>query len=194
MAYKQQKLILHSSKAWASKIRQLAWLSAGESLLPGWRFLVSSHSREKKGEASPLSPSKGTNPTHKSSTIRISSNPNYLPKALPLNMVTLRGRVSTDDFWEGSIHSITPDWSVVIQDITRKKTWIKGQTVGLNFKQTNEIQLYDVCASQVAQWWRICVPMQEPQETWVQSLGWGDPLQKEMAMHSSILAWKIPRM
>ena len=29
-------------------------------------------------------------------------------------------------------------------------------------------------------------------ETWVQSLGWKDPLEKEMATHSSILAWKIP--
>ena len=32
------------------------------------------------------------------------------------------------------------------------------------------------------------------QETWVRSLGWEDFLEKEMAMHSSILAWKIPRM
>ena len=31
------------------------------------------------------------------------------------------------------------------------------------------------------------------QETWVQSLGWGDPLEKGMAAHSSILAWRIPR-
>ena len=30
-------------------------------------------------------------------------------------------------------------------------------------------------------------------ETWVQSLGWEDPLEKEMATHSSTLAWKIPR-
>ena len=29
-------------------------------------------------------------------------------------------------------------------------------------------------------------------ETWVQSLGWEDPLEKEMAAHSSILAWRIP--
>ena len=29
-------------------------------------------------------------------------------------------------------------------------------------------------------------------ETWVQSLGWEDPLEKEMATHSRILAWKIP--
>ena len=30
------------------------------------------------------------------------------------------------------------------------------------------------------------------QETWVQSLGWEDPLEKEKATHSSILAWRIP--
>ena len=30
------------------------------------------------------------------------------------------------------------------------------------------------------------------QETWAQSLGWGDLLEKEMATHSSILAWGIP--
>ena len=29
-------------------------------------------------------------------------------------------------------------------------------------------------------------------ETWVQSLGWEDPLQEGMATHSSILAWRIP--
>ena len=30
------------------------------------------------------------------------------------------------------------------------------------------------------------------QETWVPSLGWEDPLEKEMAIHSSTVAWKIP--
>ena len=30
------------------------------------------------------------------------------------------------------------------------------------------------------------------QEMWAQSLGWKDPLEKEMAIHSSILAWEIP--
>ena len=29
-------------------------------------------------------------------------------------------------------------------------------------------------------------------EIWIRSLGWEDPLEKEMATHSSILAWKIP--
>jgi len=30
------------------------------------------------------------------------------------------------------------------------------------------------------------------QETWVQSLGWEDPLEEGKATHSSILAWRIP--
>ena len=30
------------------------------------------------------------------------------------------------------------------------------------------------------------------QETWVQSLGQEDPLEKEMAIHSSTIAWEIP--
>ena len=34
-----------------------------------------------------------------------------------------------------------------------------------------------------------CLQMQEMQ---VQSLGWEDPLEKEMATHSSIVAWRIP--
>ena len=44
----------------------------------------------------------------------------------------------------------------------------------------------------MAQWSRTHLPMQETQETWVQSLGGEDPLEEEMATHSSILAWKIP--
>ena len=31
------------------------------------------------------------------------------------------------------------------------------------------------------------------QETWVRALGWEDPLEKEMAIHSSTVAWKIPQ-
>ena len=46
-------------------------------------------------------------------------------------------------------------------------------------------------ASQVAQWERILQPVLEMQETWVQSMGREDPLEEEMATHSSFLAWKI---
>ena len=51
---------------------------------------------------------------------------------------------------------------------------------------------WNICNNQVAQWYRIHVPMQERQGTQVWFLGWEDPLEKEMATHSSILAWWIP--
>ena len=47
-------------------------------------------------------------------------------------------------------------------------------------------------ASQVVQWWRRCLPMQETKETRVQSLGQDDLLEEERATRSSIPAWKIP--
>ena len=47
------------------------------------------------------------------------------------------------------------------------------------------------CASLVAQMVK-CLPAMW--ETWVRSLGREDPLEKEMATHSSTLAWKIPWM
>ena len=46
------------------------------------------------------------------------------------------------------------------------------------------------CVSLVAQMKKNQPAMQE---TWVQSLGGEDLLEKEMATHSSILAWRIPR-
>ena len=46
--------------------------------------------------------------------------------------------------------------------------------------------------SQVAQWYKVCLPMQEIQEIWVWSLGLKDPLEKEIATHSSIVSWRIP--
>ena len=48
---------------------------------------------------------------------------------------------------------------------------------------------FGLWASWVAQQQRIHLPMQE---MWIQSLGGEDPLEKEMATHSSILAWEIP--
>ena len=42
------------------------------------------------------------------------------------------------------------------------------------------------------QWQRICLQVQETQETWVQFLDLEDPLESEMTTHSTILAWRIP--
>ena len=47
----------------------------------------------------------------------------------------------------------------------------------------------EVLASLVAQTVKCLFAVQETQ---VRSLGWEDPLEKEMAPHSSTLAWKIP--
>ena len=44
----------------------------------------------------------------------------------------------------------------------------------------------------IAQGIKNHLPIQETQEMWVQSLYQEDPLEEEMATHSSILAWEIP--
>ena len=77
-----------------------------------------------------------------------------------------------------------------------KKFWIKKN----NTKKQNRVfrnqkiapifLLYvPTGASLVAQMVKRLPTMRE---TWVQFLGWEDPLEKEMAIHSSTLAWKIP--
>ena len=48
-------------------------------------------------------------------------------------------------------------------------------------------------AAQVAQSVKKPPTMQETQEMWVRSLGWEDPLEREMATYSSFFAWKIPQ-
>ena len=48
---------------------------------------------------------------------------------------------------------------------------------------------YVITTSLVAQMAKRLPAMRE---TWVRSLGWEDPLEKEMATHSSTLAWRIP--
>ena len=52
---------------------------------------------------------------------------------------------------------------------------------------TNALQCF--CASFVAQ---LVKNLPAMQETWVRSLGWGDPVGEGMATHSSILVWRIP--
>ena len=47
-------------------------------------------------------------------------------------------------------------------------------------------------SSQMAQWVKNPLAMQEMPETRVPSLGWEDPLEEDMATHSSIVVWRIP--
>ena len=62
---------------------------------------------------------------------------------------------------------------------------------GLTLEWRKESQLRDEISSLVAQMVKRLPTMQE---TWVQSLDWEDLLEKEMATHSSTLAWKNPWM
>ena len=52
--------------------------------------------------------------------------------------------------------------------------------------------MQNYAASQVAQWVKNLSAMLETQETRVRSLGWEEPLEREMATRSCILVWKIP--
>ena len=47
----------------------------------------------------------------------------------------------------------------------------------------------DIWASSVAQMRRN---LRAVQESWIQPLGWEDPLEKGMATHSNVLVWRIP--
>ena len=65
---------------------------------------------------------------------------------------------------------------------------IAGRNIS-NLRYADGITLMAEKASLVAQTVKRLPTMQETQ---VQSLGWEDPLEKEMATHSNTLAWKIP--
>ena len=73
--------------------------------------------------------------------------------------------------------------------ITYITTWSNGLSLGSKaIKSKGRVpfaELYKI------QWQRICLPMQKTQEMRVQSLGWENPLEKEMPTHSSIIASKI---
>ena len=67
-------------------------------------------------------------------------------------------------------------------------SWFRGEpATGVFMWETQK----SGTASLVAQRLKGLPPMRE---TWIRSLGQEDPLEKEMATHSSILAWRIPWM
>ena len=69
--------------------------------------------------------------------------------------------------------------------------WLDGITNSMDMNLSNSGYKFPPCtrASLVAQMVKNLLAVQE---TWVQYLGWEDPLEEGMATHSSILAWRIP--
>ena len=63
-------------------------------------------------------------------------------------------------------------------------SWVLYKSLNSLLKRTKHRRL----ASQVPPWWRVYLSMQGS------VLGWGEALEKEMATHSRILAWEIPRI
>ena len=77
-------------------------------------------------------------------------------------------------------------WPAIARGVTQSQAQLSDFTFTLFFHSNTIAQ---VMASLVAQVVKNAPAMQETQ---VQSLGREDPLEKEMATHSSILAWEIP--
>ena len=85
----------------------------------------------------------------------------------------------------------------VVSDMQRMHSCI--QRSGLEARNTWADENLSKCHSTAKEnfnmWYsgeEFALPMQEMWEMSVESLGWEDPLEKEMATHSGILAWKIP--
>ena len=91
-------------------------------------------------------------------------------------------KVANHDFHETWI-SLSLNWFFSLSEIYCIFTTVKYIHYFLIF-----ILLFGCTSSLVAQSVKSLFTMRE---TWVQSLGWEDPLEKEMATHSSILAWRI---
>ena len=68
-------------------------------------------------------------------------------------------------------------WWATAHRVAKSQTWLK------QFSTHNNIWFLPVS--------QIVKNLPAVWETWVQSLGWEDPLEKGMATHSSILAWRI---
>ena len=84
--------------------------------------------------------------------------------------------------FNGCFQAITGEWVIV----TGRPHGLQNWKCLLSGPSQNKF-----AASCLRRWQRICPPIQETQETWVWSLGQKDPLKKEMATHSSFLAWKF---
>ena len=116
---------------------------------------------------------------------------------------------------EMATHSSLLAWEIHVHGVAKSSTWLSHSL----FKLLSEIQFTNIFSHSLddlftflkvsfdeqkflilmksnfslcfpgGQWWRIFLPVQE---AWVWCLGWEDLLNKEMATHSTVLAWEIP--
>ena len=87
-------------------------------------------------------------------------------------------------------------WQATVHGVAKSQTRLSDQQTDTRLNTRSYLQhagslvaAYAIWASLVAQLVKNPPAMRE---TWVQSLGWEDPLEKGKSTHSSILAWRIP--
>ena len=96
--------------------------------------------------------------------------------------IFLGSKITADGHWSHKIkRGLLPEKKAV----TNLDSILKGRDITLPTK----IRIVKAVVSLVAQTVKNLPAMQE---TWVWSLGWEDPLEEDMATHSSILAWRFP--
>ena len=94
----------------------------------------------------------------------------------------LGSKITADGHWSHEMkRGLLPERKAV----TNLDSILKGRDITLPTK----IRIVKAVVSLVAQMVKNLPAMQE---TWVWSLGWEDPLEEDMATHSSILAWRFP--
>ena len=91
--------------------------------------------------------------------------------------------------WWGQVKDIAPLYRGG-DDVLRKFLWLALVGALPELKETPLVP-FSLGFSD-GSWVKNPAAVQETEETQVQSLGWEDPLETEMATHSSILAWNIP--
>ena len=106
---------------------------------------------------------------------------------MDINLSKLREIVEDRGAWHAAVHGVAKSWTWLI-DWTTTKTILCWDFA--EYKGWSQCMITWSLLSSGKE--RIHLPMQEMQETQIQSLGREDPLEKEMATHSSILAWRIP--